>query len=89
MRRFYENVKEGYWLTIDGTEHYNFADLPIVSPLSNRIGLAGEINHYYALAIQDDYTLQFFDHYLLGKPAPILETTTSPYPEVSFESTIP
>ncbi|MGC1781703.1 MAG: hypothetical protein WA708_04215 [Acidobacteriaceae bacterium] len=75
----------GYMVTILGTRHFNFADRSLYSPL-RRLTDSGKISPQRAQAIVENYTLQFFSHYLKGKPAPLLAAIQSPYKEVQFEN---
>jgi predicted dienelactone hydrolase len=69
-------------LTILGSDHYDFSDLPMLSPLAPQLGLKGPIDGARALRVINDYSLAFFDHYLKGVPAAPLKGETKAYPEV-------
>jgi pimeloyl-ACP methyl ester carboxylesterase len=71
-------------LTIQGTDHYDFSDLPMLSPLAPQLGLKGPLNGARVLRIIDDYTLAFFDHYLKDKPTELLAGPSPQYPEVIY-----
>jgi len=75
----------GYFLVIGGATHDNFCDRPLYSPFRRLTG-AGTIFPRRAHEIVEAYTLQFFSHILLHRPAPLLQETPSPYKEVHFES---
>jgi hypothetical protein len=66
---------------IEGTAHYDFSDLPLLSPLAPQLGLKGPINGKRVTIIVNDYLLSFFDATLKGK-SPSLFENLSPYPEV-------
>jgi dienelactone hydrolase len=51
-------------ITLPGTRHYNFTDLPQLSPLTPQLGLAGPANGPETLAVINDYTLSFFNDHL-------------------------
>jgi predicted dienelactone hydrolase len=68
--------------TILGTDHYDFSDLPMLSPLSAQLGLKGPLNGARVLRIINDYSLDFFSHYLKGKTSDLLQGDTGSYPEV-------
>ena len=68
-------------ISIDGTAHYDFADLPLLSPLAPQLGLKGPINGKRVVTIVDDYLLSFFEVTLNGKSATLFENP-SPYAEV-------
>jgi dienelactone hydrolase len=65
---------------IDGTAHYDFSDLPLLSPLAPQLGLKGPIHGKRVTTIVDDYLLSFFDAILKGKAEKLFES--SPYPEI-------
>jgi predicted dienelactone hydrolase len=75
----------GYMVTIRGSRHFDFADRSLYSPIRRLTG-AGAISPQRAHKIVEAYTLQFFSHYLLGKPSPLLAENHSPYEEVQFEN---
>jgi dienelactone hydrolase len=60
----------GFLLTIAGTEHYNFSDLPFVPTL--RHDNVGPIDGRRATHIIEAYITEFFGHYLYGRPAALL-----------------
>jgi len=66
---------------IHGTAHYDFTDLPLLSPLAPQLGLKGPINGKRVVTIVDDYLLSFFDATLNGKPTTLFDNP-SPYSEV-------
>lgn len=68
--------------TILGTDHYDFTDLPMLSPLAPLLGLKGPLNGERVLRIINDYSLAFFDIYLRGKPSKRLGAGSEGYPEV-------
>ncbi len=66
---------------IEGTAHYDFSDLPLLSPLAPQLGLKGPINGKRVVTIVDKYLLSFFDATLKNGSRGLFETP-SPYPEV-------
>jgi hypothetical protein len=70
---------------IPGTFHANFSDLPLLSPLTRRLGLAGPVNPRWALRIMNAFSVAFFDRHLAGRSAPLLDHPTERFPEVLFE----
>lgn len=82
---FSQLVNAGYLLQIAGTEHFDFSDLPLFSPLSSQLGLSGPINSNYSLGLMSAYLVAFFDQTLKNQPAELLIRSDSPYPEVTFE----
>ncbi len=75
----------GYHLTILGSRHNDFRDRVLYSPL-RRLTESGTISPQLAHQIVENYTLQFFSHYLLERPAPLLIANGNPYKEVQFEN---
>ncbi|MEM7114244.1 MAG: hypothetical protein AAF614_17550 [Chloroflexota bacterium] len=75
----------GYMLNIAGTEHFDFSDMPLFSPLTPQLGLSGTIDSTYSLTLMNEYILSFFNQQLKGEPTPLLDQNDSPYPEVRFE----
>lgn len=79
---FYPQLKEPFGaVTIDGTAHYDFSDLPLLSPLAPYLGLKGPINGKHVTAIVNDYLVSFFDVTLKGGSAGLFEHP-SPYAEI-------
>jgi len=68
-------------LFIEGTAHYDFSDLPLLSPLAPQLGLKGPINGKRVTVIVNDYLLSFFDLTLNGIPTDLF-SGQSPYTEV-------
>ena len=75
----------GYYVLILGSKHFNFSDRSLYSPIRRMDGL-GTVSPKLAHQAIEAYTLQFFSHYLLHKPAPLLAANHSPYKEVQFEN---
>ena len=69
---------------IEGTAHYDFSDLPLLSPLAPRLGLKGPINGKRVTGIINDYLLSFFDETLKGIPMDLFEEQNQKYNEVRF-----
>ena len=68
-----EHVREllqrhgGYWLKLQGSDHMNFTDRTISSPL-RRLAGGGTIDPRLAHRILRDYAVNFFSQALLGRP---------------------
>jgi dienelactone hydrolase len=75
----------GYRLTIVGTRHYDFSDLPLLSPLSPWFGLKGPIDGRLVLEIVSAYSVAFFDEHLKGHESELLRGGSAEYSEVEFE----
>ncbi len=54
----------GSIITLPGTRHYNFTDIPLLSPLTPQMGLTGPANGRKTLNIINDHTLSFFEAHL-------------------------
>ena len=82
FHRFIPHVNDSLGvISIDGTAHYDFADLPLLSPLAPQLGLKGPINGKRVVTIVDDYLLSFFEATLNGKSTTLFDNS-SPYAEV-------
>ena len=64
---------DAFSLEIEGTRHYDFSDLPLLSPLSPWLGLKGPIEGQRVLMMINDYAVAYFDEYLKGVKSPLLE----------------
>jgi predicted dienelactone hydrolase len=86
FRRISTNLNnDAYSLEIAGTRHYDFSDLPLLSPLSPWFGLKGPIDGQRVLRIINDYVVAYFNQYLLGTESLMLKGPSPDYPEVRFE----
>jgi predicted dienelactone hydrolase len=83
---FYQHIAPAPVVTILGTAHYDFSDLPALSPLAPQLGLKGPINGTRVQTIINDYTVAFFDQYLKGIPSPLMEGASDAYPELVWET---
>jgi len=68
-------------IVIRGTDHFDFSDLPLLTPLASSLGLKGPLPGGRVITIVDAYLLAFFEHALRGGAADLLRGP-SPYPEV-------
>lgn len=59
----------GYRVRIQGTNHANFCDSPLYTPLKRLTG-AGEIPPKHAMAIINECLTEFFEHHLKEGPVP-------------------
>lgn len=69
---------------IEGTAHYDFSDLPLLSPLASQLGLKGPISGKRVVAIVDHYLLSFFELSLRGVPSGLFDPAEQKYIEVKF-----
>ena len=85
FHKFYPNVQIPFGvISIDGTSHYDFADLPLLSPLAPQLGLKGPINGKRVTTIINDYLLSFFDMTLKGETTDLFEGQSEKYMEVKL-----
>ena len=77
---------DAYYVIVKGSRHYDFTDFSMISPVMHWLGISGSINGRQMEEIMNAYVLSFFDRYLKGSPAGLLQTPSSPYPEVVFKS---
>jgi predicted dienelactone hydrolase len=83
----YDHMKSpAYRLIISGTKHYDFTDLPELTPLAPLIGLKGPISSSRDMTIIRAYSVAFFDQVFKGQVSPLLYTGSNQFPEVNFES---
>jgi predicted dienelactone hydrolase len=78
-----------YDLSIKGTRHFNFSDLPVrmvpaVRPLFRAAGYIGSIEPSRGEEIASVYLLAFFDRYLENRDGGLLDGPSPEYPEVQF-----
>ena len=64
----------------------NYSDYPLWSPpVTRMLGMTGSLDYRRAYQIINTLTLAFFDHYLKGKPEPILDDPAGTFPEVEVK----
>lgn len=76
-----ENIT--YWVGVEGANHNDFTIAPLLSPVTEQIGLTGSIPAGRVIPIVDRYVLGFFDVYLLETGSAALDTAS--FDEVSVE----
>jgi len=93
MQQAYAHVKDGaaYWLSVKGTRHFNFSDLPlrqspIVRPLFTVTGLIGSIDPVRAQQVTNAYLVAFFDQYLKNSDSSLLSGPSLAFPEVQLST---
>jgi dienelactone hydrolase len=85
FKPFYENSSSVLGAVyIEGTAHYDFSDLPLLSPLAPQLGLKGPIDGKRVTAIVNDYLLSFFDMTLRNAPSELFDSTEQIYDEVEL-----
>lgn len=73
-----------YQLTIAGTQHYDFTDVSLFTPLAASLRIKGPIDGSRDLRLINAYTLAFFNRYLQGSDEPLLSGSSAEYPEVNW-----
>lgn len=87
FRAFYEHVAQpAPVITILGSEHYDFSDLPAISPLAPQLGLKGPINGKRVQQILREFTAAFFDRYLKNTPTDLFDGPSPSYPELRWDN---
>jgi len=82
FRQFQPNASQSLGaVTIAGSAHYDFTDLPMLTPLAPQLHLKGPINGPLVIRIVNDYLLSFFDKTLKGMPETLFNGRP-PYPDV-------
>jgi len=82
---FYQKSSNTYGAVyIQGADHLDFIDLPLISPLAPQLGLKGPINGKRVTLIVNDYLLSFFEM-VLNNGSSNLFDNPSPYPEVKVK----
>jgi predicted dienelactone hydrolase len=85
FHKFIVNVDESFGvISIDGTAHYDFSDLPLLSPLASKLGLKGPISGARVITIINDYLLSFFDMTLRDQESNIFDEQHPKYSEIRF-----
>ena len=69
-------------ITINGTAHYDFTDIPLLSPLAPQLGLKGPINGRQVTIIVNDYLLSFFNATLKSESTNLFAEGQGKYSEV-------
>jgi dienelactone hydrolase len=69
-----------YKIVVRRAKHTNFSDSPLYSRLRSYT-LAGAVDPYRAMFIIDNYVAIFFDKYLRGKSAALLEANSPEFPD--------
>jgi hypothetical protein len=84
--RFFAHSQGETWRgRIAGTAHYDFSDLPLLSPLAPAIGLKGPISGPRVVQIINTVSLTFFDHVLRSQLSGFLASGVSPFPELELK----
>lgn len=83
FNQFYPNVADSKGaISIDGTKHYDFSDLPLLSPIAPQLGLKGPLNGKRVTAIVNTYLIDFFEMTLNNKPSTLFGGSFDDFSEV-------
>jgi hypothetical protein len=91
MNKYFSTINkdDSYSVSIKDSLHVDFTDLSYILKIWKMElpeNLIGNIDANLMYRITNDYVLSFFDKYIKGKDAPLLEK--NPYSEVIFEKRI-
>jgi predicted dienelactone hydrolase len=80
--QFYSHLDTAtHVIGVQGTAHYDFSDLPMLSPIASKLGLKGPLSGKRVTEIVDDYLISFFEMTLKNQPTDLFDGP-SKYPEV-------
>ena len=83
FNQFHPNVPNSMGaISIDGTKHFDFSDLPLLSPIAPQLGLKGALNGKRVTEIVDSYLLDFFEMTLNNKPSTLFDGPFDDFSEV-------
>ena len=88
VNQLWENQQQGSQLqrmTIQGTQHYDFSDISLYSPLGATLGLKGSISAEREISLFNDFLIGFFDQHLVKPESSLLANAIQEYSEVNFE----
>ncbi len=84
FNEFFYNVLDNKGvISIDGTKHYDFSDLPLLSPIAPQLGLKGPLKGARVTEIVDAYVLGFFEMTLNNIPSDLFNGAFLEYSEVN------
>lgn len=80
---FYPALSENLGvIVISGTKHFDFSDLPLLSPIAPQLGLKGPLKGSRVTEIIDSYLLDFFEMTLNDKPSKLFDGNFTEFQEV-------
>ncbi|MBO8195636.1 alpha/beta hydrolase [Streptomyces oryzae] len=74
------------WLTVAGSGHFTFIDLPILGGQAGVTDPSAPLSGKRSGEITTQYVTAFFDHHLRGLPRPLLDGPSKENPEVDFHT---
>ncbi len=81
--QFYPNTTNNVGvISINGTKHFDFTDIPLLSPIAPQLGLKGPLNGKRVTKIVDAYLLDFFEMTLNNKPSTLFGGSFDDFSEV-------
>jgi len=87
MRAVFESLPgDGYYVQVPGMFHIDMTDVPLLTPLASRLGIAGPIGGERAHRIVNAYSVVFFDRHLKDLQAALLDGPAEEFAEVLFET---
>ena len=84
-QNMFETSVPAFSVTIAGTRHGSYSDVPFLLPLMPQFADGATIDPERAWRITSDYLLGFFDYYLSSEVVLLLDAPSLDYPEVNFE----
>ena len=80
----YEHVAEGgnYWMKLNHMTHMGFTDLYLLSPLFEQMEGVDVRNAHRLI---NEYSLDFFDHYLKHQPLQLLDQNIGEHPDFTLQ----
>ncbi|MBT3669046.1 MAG: hypothetical protein HON98_12680 [Chloroflexi bacterium] len=73
-------------MVISDTMHFDFSITPVISPLTEMLGFKGSLDGDRTLEIINDYSVGFFNQFLLNEKSGILIPDHAEYTEVIFST---
>jgi hypothetical protein len=71
-----------YWMTIKNMKHMGFSDMYLISPIFEK-SEGVDVRRVHRLI--NDYSMDFFDHYLKQQPFKLLEQNIGDHPGFSLQ----
>lgn len=76
---------DSYLAAIEGTAHWDFVVIPLLSPFAPQLGLKGPLESNRVLEITDGLLVEFFDAYLKDRPSADPASFAAGFTEVEME----
>lgn len=90
FNQYYAQSRPGSPVAVlEGAVHYDFTQIPTLSPLAGPLGLKGQMDGSRNEAILRAYVSAFFDQTLKNLPSPLASRPAEEYPEVHWQSLTP